>query len=149
MYSAATVSSERIRMTEEGSGATPPESREVPDAIRQRGDTWFRQYVKWLTWHYILGIAAVLSSIIAGLVSTGDATLWGLPLSALFSAIAGLAAALITLLKPANRAGTAIRAWRVFDAAARRYSSNPQYPIEDVQAAIDQSEQILSSGDVD
>jgi hypothetical protein len=69
--------------------------------------------------------------------STGDATLWGLPLSALFSAIAGLAAALITLLKPANRAGTAIRAWRVFDAAARRYSSNPQYPIEDVQAAID------------
>ena len=138
-------------MTEETS-REPAESREVPTEIRQRRDTWFRQYQKWIAIHYIFGIAAVVYSTIAAGIANVNLPVWQIPLSELspiLSIIAAISAALITLLKPANRAGASIRTWNLLEAAVRRYSLTTQYTLDNALDALEQGERILRGADAD
>jgi hypothetical protein len=110
----------------------------IPGVVRERLNIWLRQHKKWIALHYIFGGAAVAGSTIAAAIANSGWTEWQIA----FSTIAAISAGLITLTKPADRAGNAIRAWALLDKAANRYRFDPEYPIQGVLDALAQGEHV-------
>jgi hypothetical protein len=114
------------------------EDRPIPRDIAWREGRWFTFGRLWGITHYVLGVIAVVTPILASSVTKGTA----FQISS--TALAALCAALITFLQPSRKSDSYWRGWRHLDAAIRRYRSGT-LSREDLNKAIDEGETIIQS----
>ena len=114
------------------------EDQSIPGDIAWREARWFTFGRWWGFTHYVLGIIAVVTPILASSVTKGTL----LQISS--TVLAALCAALITFLQPSRKSDSYWRAWRHLDAVIRRYRSGA-LSREDLNKAIDEGEAIIQS----
>lgn len=126
--------------------STPEEGfdRELPDWAAQRLSTWYRQYKIALSINYVLGVAAVLSTVASFFFATDNPTSFWARFTGALSVV--LVAAL-AIVAPLRNARGYIAAWRVLDDCSIGYRCNPDVTCEDLRDAIKKGETILSNRD--
>jgi hypothetical protein len=99
--------------------------REAPKEFVKRAEVWLKYFRSWLVAYYVLAIASTASATAVAathsVLGCHEGFGW---LYTVLSWLSALSIALLSLLKPWQRAVGYINAWRVMDIALDRYRYN-------------------------
>lgn len=113
------------------------------DRATERQDLWIRQFRRWNSTHYLLGISGLVATLSGVVLPVVGATALTLEIIAGASAIIFGAVAFI---QPPRRARGYITAWRKLDAVVGRFEAN-MVDLEALLSAVEEGEEILAGGE--
>jgi hypothetical protein len=117
--------------------------RQLPSQVANILDVWDTLFHRWWVYHYLLGIAGLLSSII---VAAGY-RLFSQQIISILSLLAAICMGLITFLMPSKRARAYVAAWRLLNDACNRYINDDTFTIKELLDAQKKGEDIISNSD--